>query len=586
MRKRFLGQFNATIKMKLFIISFLLLTIPMIIIGMISYEKSVTSLDELGKTNLKNSVEMTIETIHILNQEVEKGHLSLEQAQELVKISILGEKGSDGKRPINKNINLGENGYMLILDGKGTEVAHPNIEGQNVWDDEDPNGVKYAQEMIKAGNSGGDYAYFEWSLPNNDKQFEPKVAYSKTEPYWGWTINATTYLMDFNKPADEILTTILIIAGITLLVGLFIIWIFSNTISKPIIQATERMIQLADGDLTHEPIKLKTKDETGKLALSMNEMQNKLRSMLNNISQDSNLITSHSQELTHSANEVKLGTEQVATTMQELASGTERQANHSSELSSMMGGFSLKVQEANEHGEQIHQSSNKVLNMTNEGTKLMESSTNQMSKIDQIVRDSVQKVNDLNAQSQEISKLVDVIKNVADQTNLLSLNAAIEAARAGEHGKGFSVVANEVRKLAEQVAASVTDITGIVTNIQHEFSVVGESLQGGYKEVEYGTNQIKMTHETFNSISKSVTEMAERINTISMNLSDIAENSQVMNESIQEIAAISEESAAGIEQTSAATQQTSSSMEEVAGSSVQLANLAEELNGLINKFKL
>ena len=139
--------------------------------------------------------------------------------------------------------------------------------------------------------------------------------------------------------------------------------------------------------------------------------------------------------------------------------------------------------------------------MTDKGSQLMDSSTKKMSKIDQIVKDSVQKVKDLDAQSQEIFKLVVVIKDVADQTNFLALNAAIEAARAGEHGRGFSVVAEEVRKLAEQTATSVTDITRIVNNIQNGFSVVTESLQDGYKEVEQGTNQIETTGETFNEIA-------------------------------------------------------------------------------------
>ena len=224
--------------------------------------------------------------------------------------------------------------------------------------------------------------------------------------------------------------------------------------------------------------------------------------------------------------------------------------------------------------------------MTDEGRQLMESSNQQMMKIDEVVQEAVNKMDDLDNQTQEISKLVVVIKEIAEQTNLLALNAAIEAARAGEQGRGFAVVAEEVRKLAEQVSSSIADITRFVTNIQAESRNVSESLQTGYTEVEKGTLQIKTTGETFNSISSSVTEMVNHIHGISDHLSVIAAKGHEMTGSIEEIASTSQESAAGVEQTSAASQQISSSMEEVSGSSEQLATLAEELNGIVHQFKL
>lgn len=579
-------EFHSSIKSKLIGISILLLIVPMIVIGMTSYQKSSTSLEQIGKTNLQNSVEFTLATIEAYNSEVVKGTISLESAQEKVKEIILGEKNGDGTRNINASIDLGENGYMIVYSQEGTRIAHPSKEGASAWDDEDENGIKFAQEMIKIANNGGGFTFYNSALPNNKEQIEEKVSYSKVDPNWDWVVTASTYMTDFNQPATELFNIILIVSGISIILGVIIIWFSANLITKPIIKVTEQMGYLANGDLTKELLLIKSKDEISRLADAMNLLHKNLRNSMKKVSETSETLTSHSEELSQSADEVKMGSEQVASTVQELAAGSETQANNASDLASVMNTFVETVQEANESGLRIEGNSKAVLSMTSDGAELMKQSIQQMEKIHSIVNESVEKVAGLDKQSQEISNLVTVIKDVADQTNLLALNAAIEAARAGEHGKGFAVVADEVRKLAEQVSNSVTDITGIVDNIQKETFIVSDSLKVGYKEVELGKTQIESTGETFEGISVAVTEMVNSITTIGKNLSEISASTQEMNSSVVEIASVSEESAAGIEQTSASVQQTSSIMEEVAGSSKHLANLAEELNTLVREFKL
>ncbi|RKQ32532.1 methyl-accepting chemotaxis protein [Oceanobacillus halophilus] len=378
----------------------------------------------------------------------------------------------------------------------------------------------------------------------------------------------------------------IIISILVVVLGIIVSGITSFSITRPIRTVMEQMKSIASGNLNNEALHTKSRDEIGQLVHATNEMNDSMREIMIKINDVSTTVSTHSEELTQSANEIRSGTEQISTTMEELASGSETQANNTSDLSSMMGTYSQKMEEANTNGERVQEESHQVLEMTMEGSQLMDSSMKQMENIDKIVKESAQKVQGLDNQSQEISKLVYVIKDVADQTNLLALNAAIEAARAGEQGRGFAVVADEVRKLAEQVADSVTDISTIVGNIQNEFNVVTDYLNNGYQEVDQGTNQIRLTGEKFNGIRNSVTDMAENIKMITDNISDITSGTQEMNSSIQEIAAVSEESAAGVEETAAASQQTTSSMEEVAGSADELAKLAEELNGLVRQFKL
>lgn len=384
-------------------------------------------------------------------------------------------------------------------------------------------------------------------------------------------------------------TTLIIVIGVSVLVvglGLIVAFVTSNSISKPLKSVMNRMNIIANGDLSAEPLETNLRDEIGQLVVATNEMSASTRDVLNQINIVSETVTGQSEELSQSANEVKQGAEQISITMEELASGASTQATTASDLSTAMSSFTSKVEDVNTNSERINQSSNYVLELTDEGSRLMDSSTEQMTTIDQIVHDAVEKVEGLDAHSQEISELVSVIQDIAEQTNLLALNAAIEAARAGEHGKGFAVVADEVRKLAEQSSTSVTNITDIVNRIQSESSIVAGSLRDGYKDVEEGTGQIVSTGKMFGGINAAVTDMVNNISEISDNIADIAANTQQMNGSIQEVAAISEESAAGIQETTASSEQSSSIMEEVSGGSEQLASLAEELNELVHRFKV
>ena len=388
------------------------------------------------------------------------------------------------------------------------------------------------------------------------------------------------------KEAEQTIT-FGIINGVILLVIAVIIAIFiSNRISKPIQALKHYMGQIIDGDISQPPLKITSKDEVGQLTEQANSMQERLNTILSEIQQVAQEVATNSEELTQSAEEVVNGANHISTAMSEISNGTEVQANDASNIAAQMNQFRTQLTEVHSLGDNMKSQSSTVLSLTKNGSDLMEQSTAQMSSIDHIVKEAVEKVNGLSQNTQQISTLVKVIHEIADQTNLLSLNAAIEAARAGEHGKGFAVVADEVRKLAEQVSHSVIDISNIVEKIQLEASVVTTSLEVGYEEVEKGSEQITETNKTFSYISTAFEKMVDDVNNITNNLETIVDASKVISVSIDSIAAVSEQSAAGVEETFATVEQTTQSMEEISRSADNLSARAEVLDKQVKQFKL
>lgn len=383
---------------------------------------------------------------------------------------------------------------------------------------------------------------------------------------------------------SQLLLSILIVLAIA--IGTAFMIVISRGISRKLKDVVVMTSEVARGNLNVLSLEFQGKNELGELTTSVNQMKENIRNIISNVTDASKVLITRSEEFTQSATEVKEGSEQIAATMEQLSAGSETQANSASVLSEKMNDFAQKVSLSDKSSVDVVTRAVDVRDLTKTGENLMEESIKQMNQIDRIVADAVLKVKGLDEQSEQISNLVGVIKDIAGQTNLLSLNAAIEAARAGEHGRGFAVVADEVRKLSEQVAQSVGEITTIVENIQQETDHVVDSLNHGYDEVKTGTKQIATTGENFHTINHSIEEMVGEIELISNQMKEIVNGSGEINGLIEEIASVSEEAAAGVEQAAASSQQTSSSMEEITNNAADLAHLAEKLNRELQIFKL
>jgi methyl-accepting chemotaxis protein len=272
--------------------------------------------------------------------------------------------------------------------------------------------------------------------------------------------------------------------------------------------------------------------------------------------------------------------------MEQMAAGAQEQANYSANISKSIYNLDDLIKVTSDHVEVLKSASETILTVANDGNDQMSNSIKQMDIVNNIVKDSVDNIKGLERKAEDISKLVIVIDDISNQTNLLALNAAIEAARAGEAGKGFAVVADEIRKLAEMVSKSLSQITMIVDGIQKESREMTKSLENGYKEVNEGSEQIKLTGRTFNSINTEVIEMNNKIESIYSSLENIRNNSTEISRAGEEISGISQENSAAIEETAASIEQQNGSIDIILDNTKALDGLARKLNALVSQFKV
>ncbi|MGM0523637.1 MAG: methyl-accepting chemotaxis protein [Bacillota bacterium] len=379
------------------------------------------------------------------------------------------------------------------------------------------------------------------------------------------------------------------IYGVVLIAALFSLvtsGVLGRSITGPLKVVTKRMQAMATGDLTQHPLYQKRRDEIGELSRQMALMQKDVTVVIDDIKTAAKSVMDQINVLRTSSSQVREGSEHIAETMTELSSGAENQAQHAQELNESMEHFLVTVSNINHETTASTKEATSVLELTSKGTASMEQSVNQMQAVDTVVRDAVRRVEELNTETDKITKLVEVIQSIAEQTNLLALNAAIEAARAGEHGKGFAVVADEVRKLAEEVSSSVHQITSITDTIQLETQTVATGLKQGYKEVEIGSTQINDTRRIFLDMDRAYHRVSDSLQQAANQLLSLEQGTNTMQQSIEEVASLTEESAAGVEETAAASEEAVQSVSQIALVGMTLSDLSKELTDKVNRFKL
>ncbi|MFC4599176.1 methyl-accepting chemotaxis protein [Cohnella hongkongensis] len=336
--------------------------------------------------------------------------------------------------------------------------------------------------------------------------------------------------------------TIIIVVAATILSILFG-YAISQVIARPLRKVVNLVTQVADGDLRNT-INLQTKDEIGALSGSIDQMVINLRGIATN-------ITNHSHSLSAAAQQISASTE-------EIASSSSNQASSAQMISELFNELSIAIHSVAQNTDQASDLSEKTMRVASEGNEIIRSSMESMNEVSG-------KMSRLEDDSQRIGEIIEVIEDIADQTNLLALNAAIEAARAGEQGRGFAVVADEVRKLAERSAEATKQITGIIRVMQ-------ENTQKSVQAVEESVNYSKRTGESFMQIASMVNEAGQKVSEIAAASEEQAAQSSTVLTSVESISAATEEAAAASQETAATAQ--------------SLTHLASDLQASVSIFKI
>ena len=477
-----------------------------------------------------------------------------------------------------KNIKVGQTGKAMLFGKDGTYLAGVSEElimKIKATEDKDTSIAKLGQAILQ--NKEG-ISYFE---DENGKN----LAYYKQIPELGWNVVLSIPEKELYAPINKLLISIIILILITCALVTLAVSIFSGYLTKNVKEVNDLSHAIAEGDLT-QIIQVRSENELGSMGNNLNKMTNNLRSLVQKITGSLEQVVATSEELTASSEQTQQSAEQVSLAIQQVAIGSGEQVAITNETTKIAEEIFTGMEQISNNIQTVTNTSLEAFKRAEKGNDVVSSAIEQMSNIQGKVAVSTQAVSILGEKSKEIGSIVSLITSIAGQTNLLALNAAIEAARAGEQGRGFAVVADEVRKLAEQSASAAGNISSLISEIQKEIVNAVKAMDNGTIAVKDGINMVNQAGKSFGEILEDVNYIASQMQDVSAVTEEISAGTHNMLGAIENVAKISTESSGNAENVVAASEEQTALMKEVSNAAENLTQMAVELQSLMSNFRL
>ncbi len=487
----------------------------------------------------------------------------------VIAVQFIGIDFSEGLKVLKekiKAVKVGKTGYIYALDAKegkdqGKLTIHPAKEGTNISDSKDADGHEFIREMLKEKNGIIRYPWINKEAGETSPRGKV-VAYRHLKE-WNWIIGVGSYLDEFNGVARLVRNTIIAASIlVVILMILLLATLIRQWVSQPIRKLVQQTDRFASGDFTSVSAPSiqgeKPADEVELLFQGVETMASALRDILSKV-----MTSAH--EVGTAAAQVNSTAKRIANGADEIAGQTITVSTAGDEMSATSGDIAQNCQMAAEGAGRASQSAQN-------GAAVVDATIAVMSQIADKVQESARTVESLGIRSEQIGAIIGTIEEIADQTNLLALNAAIEAARAGEQGRGFAVVADEVRALAERTTKATKEIGEMIKAIQGETKGAVAAMEQGVSQVEAGTIEAAKS-------GHALRDILDQINNVAMQVNQIAT-------AAEEQTATTSEISCNMQQITEVVQVTATGAHESATAAAQLNGNAEELQRLVRQFKL